>query len=629
MVNLPGNPTGSAPSSAPTGDIQLNATSSDSLRYLSQHVGELLEARVTRVSQLAAAAANASTNAPLASSTSSSATLPANAVSANGQPAKDFEVVLNIGKQQIIVKSPLAPRLGQILQLQVLSSQQLRITEISGQNPAAAADAKTTVGTERVASQVASNVSLSQTAIAKTIVDPAATLLNTLTNNQLSNANGNNSQQQALLQSALRDTLPRQISRDNLLSTLQTIAVGQTSSATKSLNVTGANNINVAVNNFINSINPLNTLVQVNGLKQALQNSGVFYESKLASLALASAVNNTASISQNKPATNSYLNNVINNNLALAQNLSLGQNDRAASLNSTINNALNLNATVKQAVANLLGLNSNSPAPASTQLTNSSTTSAGSIPSLDTLAANTASATLSGRSSDNLDHKLALLGVIQSIKSHLAGGARADIAGVDAKINPLLADNAVLSALWHLQANRNLPSRSPGANADKDDGLVQLLRMALGALSRTQSHQLMSVNSQLAANADPANNQTLTMELPVWIDQKLNIIDLRVDSEKQSASQSAAEEKVWNARLQFDLEQHGNLLAFATLRGKTLAAVLWASDPVTTDKINKELSQVADNLLRFGLQVQNLQCRTGEPDELPANGTINLLDTEI
>lgn len=628
MVNLPGNPTGSAPSSAPTGDIQLNATSSDSLRYLSQHVGELLEARVTKVSQLASAAANASTNSTLASSTSAAAQ-PANAVSATGQPANDFEVVLNIGKQQIIVKSPLAPRLGQILQLQVLSSQQLRITEIGGQNPTAAADAKTTVGAERPASQVRSNASLSQTAIAKTIVDPTARLLNTLSNNQLSNLSGNNTQQQALLQSALRDALPRQISRDNLLSTLQTIAVGQNSSATKSLNITGTNNINVAVNNFISSINPLNTLVQVNGLKQALQNSGVFYESKLASLALASTVNNTTSTSQNSTAANSYLNNVINNNLALAQNLSLAQNDRAGTLSSNINSALNSNATVKQAVANLLGLNSNSNPQTATRLTNAPTPAAGSIPSLDTLAANSASATLTGRSSDNVDHKLALLGIIQSIKSNLASGARADIGGVNAKISPLLADNAVLSALWHLQANRNLQSRSPSANADKDDGLVQLLRMVLGALSRTQTHQLMSVNSQLAANADPANNQTLTMELPVWVDQKLNIIDLRVDSEKQTASQSAAEEKVWNARLQFDLGQHGNLLAFATLRGKTLAAVLWASDPATTDKVNKELSQVADNLLRFGLQVQNLQCRTGEPDELPANGTINLLDTEI
>ena len=174
---------------------------------------------------------------------------------------------------------------------------------------------------------------------------------------------------------------------------------------------------------------------------------------------------------------------------------------------------------------------------------------------------------------------------------------------------------------------------APAGNIDAgktDDGLLQLLRMALGVVARTQSHQLLAVNTQLAAaNADSNISQSLTMELPLWVEQKINLVDLRVDAEKPQRKSGSSQDKVWNARLQFDLDQYGQLVALATLRAKTVAAVLWASESATADKISKELTEVAENFDRLGLTVQNLQCRVGEPEKLKGNETINLLDTEI
>ena len=57
--------------------------------------------------------------------------------------------------------------------------------------------------------------------------------------------------------------------------------------------------------------------------------------------------------------------------------------------------------------------------------------------------------------------------------------------------------------------------------------------------------------------------------------------------------------------------------------------MLWATEPGTADRIQAELPDVAANLDRMGLNVQNLQIRLGEPEEISSSETINLLDTEI
>jgi hypothetical protein len=159
-----------------------------------------------------------------------------------------------------------------------------------------------------------------------------------------------------------------------------------------------------------------------------------------------------------------------------------------------------------------------------------------------------------------------------------------------------------------------------------NEQLLQLLRLALSVVTRTQSQQLFTANTQLLATNDNVANQSWSLELPVWVDQKLNLIDIHIEAEKDSKQLNKTDEKAWNARLAFDLEEHGSMVAFATLRGKTIAAVLWVTEKATVVKVNRELALMAENLNRLGLQVEQLQCRVGEPEDVRPNGTINLLD---
>ena len=145
-------------------------------------------------------------------------------------------------------------------------------------------------------------------------------------------------------------------------------------------------------------------------------------------------------------------------------------------------------------------------------------------------------------------------------------------------------------------------------------------------VTRTQSQQLFTANTQLFATNDSVVNQSWSLELPVWVEQKLNIIDIHIEADKDNEPLTKSADKAWNARLSFDLEEHGNMVAFATLRDKTIAAVLWVSEASTVNKVNRELAVMAENLDRLGLEVERLQCRVGEPEDVRANGTINLLD---
>ena len=433
-----------------------------------------------------------------------------------------YEVLMNVGGNKTLsVQSPLAPRIGQILQLQVLSHQQVEIVGmrtgvINNELSTSLARANATAATQNLGSQ--SNHQTEQALQAKTL---------------------------ATLQSALRANLPRQVAKESLAATLNTLSRQQPLLPTA---------LQAAVSHLQKSINPLEQLTQANGLARAIHNSGLLYEAKMAHL-IAAARSKGIAIS---------------------------------------------NPAIKN-LADTLGLN--------TRLTQTGSANAG--------------ATQAQSNLSNVDHKQAVLQLITALKSSLLSSNAAS----DKAINPALQNNATLSSLWSLIANSSMADASlKPLSGDSNEQLLQLLRLALTVVTRTQSQQLFTANTQLLTTNDSAVNQSWSLELPVWVEQKLNIIDIHIEDDKDNEPLAEPADKAWNARLSFDLEEHGNMVAFATLRGKTIAAVLWVTEASTVDKVNRELALMAENLDRLGLDVQRLQCRVGEPEDVRANGTINLLD---
>lgn len=536
MVQPPSQPTASNANN----DIQLRAATTDTLQYLATRVGELVEAKVIKVShQLINDKATlekslsdkADTKQAMDLSGRSKATSAKAAVELN---PNRYEVLMNVGGNKTLsVQSPLAPRIGQILQLQVLSHQQVEIigvrTGIINQK------LSTTLGRENAT--ITQNIGLqSSTQAAQTQIMAAQAL---------------KAKSLATLQSALRANLPRQVAKESLSETLSTLTRQQPLLPAA---------LQTAISHLQKSINPLDQLTQANGLARAMHNSGLLYEAKLAHL-IAAAGSKGIAIS---------------------------------------------NPAIKK-LADTLGLNTN-------------LTQTGSINKDN---ANNISNTKTQSNLSNIDHKQALLQLITALKSSLLSSNVAS----DKSINPALQNNATLSSLWSLISNMATADTSlKPSNGESNEQLLQLLRLALTVVTRTQSQQLFTTNTQLLTTNDSVANQSWSLELPVWVEQKLNIIDIHIEADKDNEPLTKSADKAWNARLSFDLEEHGNMVAFATLRGKTIAAVLWVTEASTVNKVNRELALMAENLNRLGLKVERLQCRVGEPEDVRANGTINLLD---
>jgi hypothetical protein len=532
MVQPPSHPAASHANN----DIQLRAATTDTLQYLASRVGELVEAKVIKVThQLANNKATLEKSLThkqeavqdIKQDIKQAMDLSGRSKSTSAKAAVElnpnrYEVLMNVGGNKILsVQSPLAPRIGQILQLQVLSHQQVEIVGmrtgvINNELSTSLARANATAATQNLGSQ--SNHQTEQALQAKTL---------------------------ATLQSALRANLPRQVAKESLAATLNTLSRQQPSLPTA---------LQAAVSHLQKSINPLEQLTQANGLARAIHNSGLLYEAKMAHL-IAAARSKGIAIS---------------------------------------------NPAIKN-LADTLGLN--------TRLTQTGSANAG--------------ATQAQSNLSNVDHKQAVLQLITALKSSLLSSNAAS----DKAINPALQNNATLSSLWSLIANSSMADASlKPLSGDSNEQLLQLLRLALTVVTRTQSQQLFTANTQLLTTNDSAVNQSWSLELPVWVEQKLNIIDIHIEADKDNEPLAEPADKAWNARLSFDLEEHGNMVAFATLRGKTIAAVLWVTEASTVDKVNRELALMAENLDRLGLDVQRLQCRVGEPEDVRANGTINLLD---
>lgn len=515
-------------------DIQLKANTTDTLQFLATRVGELVEAKVVKVThQMASEKAAIDTQLgkkPQAKQPMDLTGRNTNAVKPSPAElnANRYEVLMNVGGNKTLsVQSPLAPRMGQILQLQVLSSQQVEIVGLR-------------TGSIGEFNSLTTQATNPLTSPSNSINNPEA-----FAQERQVKANTNSL---ATLYTALRDNLPRQAAKQSLTTNLENITRPQ-----PLLN----NAVQSAMSQLQKSMSSLQQVTKPEGLANAFRNSGLLYEAKLANI-IQSARANGMAISN--PAITTIAEKLGLKTAALTNNLKADNSNAAASRLS------------------------------------------------------------------NIDHKQAALQLITALK----GSLLASSVNSEKPTHPALQNNATLASLWPLVTSALSNSGSFKAlGGDSDEQLLQLLRLALSVVTRTQSQQLFTANTQLFANNDNVNNQSWSLELPVWVDQKLNLIDIQIESNKESEQQSTTEEKAWNARLAFDLEQHGNMVAFASLRGKTLAAVLWVTEAATVDKVNAELKLMANNLDRLGLQVERLQCRVGEPENIRPNGTINLLDTEV
>jgi len=234
------------------------------------------------------------------------------------------------------------------------------------------------------------------------------------------------------------------------------------------------------------------------------------------------------------------------------------------------------------------------------------------------------------------DLKANLLRVISQILPGLPGNVSYnDIAAANtlARAMPGFIRSALgtlgLVAAPNVPINFPLPSRTLG-NPESQDDLETLLKLAAGAVSRLQSHQLGGLE-QTRTNADGTQVTTWQLEIPmrnahdiVPLQVKLQREDApeREDNPETASQEAKAKEKLWRVELAFDLEPLGPMQVQAQLMAGNLSSQIWAQREGAAELISSELDSLRARLVECGLNVKELACNRG----VPAQGTRTVLE---
>ncbi|KAF1030468.1 MAG: hypothetical protein GAK37_01328 [Pseudomonas sp.] len=160
-----------------------------------------------------------------------------------------------------------------------------------------------------------------------------------------------------------------------------------------------------------------------------------------------------------------------------------------------------------------------------------------------------------------------------------------------------------------------------------ESSLESLLRLAAGAISRLQSHQLSSLE-QTGTTADGKVLTTWQLEVPMRTLQDIVPVQLKFQREEPAPDKDTPERKagkdpkqmLWRVELAFDMEPLGPLQVQAQLSQGKLSSQLWATRPYTASLIESHLGHLRERLVTSGINVGDLDCHLGTPPRGPKTG---------
>lgn len=145
-----------------------------------------------------------------------------------------------------------------------------------------------------------------------------------------------------------------------------------------------------------------------------------------------------------------------------------------------------------------------------------------------------------------------------------------------------------------------------------------------GALARLHINQLASLSST-------PNGPLWAIELPLRRDNKIDLIQLRIEQDATSHT-AHTQERPWSISVGFELDDLGPVYARITLLGEQVSVTLWAEENTTAILANHNIEQLQHDLTQAGFHAGALHCQQGKPPHIMPidtllTGAISLLDT--
>lgn len=196
------------------------------------------------------------------------------------------------------------------------------------------------------------------------------------------------------------------------------------------------------------------------------------------------------------------------------------------------------------------------------------------------------------------------------------------------RLTPLSSHDLVQAPLQFPQ----LTSAQAQSNSEPAS-VGQTLRLLAGMLNRITVNQLHSQVLTARAGAEPGTPiNTLLVELP-WINpqQEPRLAQLRLEQYRQDEStgrptRSAMSE--WRLSLSMDLDEAGPLHFDVSFRYPSVSAQVWAEKQTTLRQVHQELPLLRKSLTDLGLEVKDLDCRRGSPQQVQTRLEHRLVDTK-
>jgi hypothetical protein len=160
----------------------------------------------------------------------------------------------------------------------------------------------------------------------------------------------------------------------------------------------------------------------------------------------------------------------------------------------------------------------------------------------------------------------------------------------------------------------------------------QILKLLAGMIHKLQFNQLHSLlNSN---NSDNPLQQTWFFELPVLnTNQSIQTFNFRIDKEPQNSKdeENKPEEQKfqWKLLLSFDLDMLGPIYVLVKLSQNTISSELWANKDSTYSLLQKESAYFKAQLEKIGLNVSEVLCKKGQPNQIKTKLDRHLVDTKV
>jgi hypothetical protein len=169
-----------------------------------------------------------------------------------------------------------------------------------------------------------------------------------------------------------------------------------------------------------------------------------------------------------------------------------------------------------------------------------------------------------------------------------------------------------------LRLAANLRARLPQVNAaarpEAGGREAPLLQQVQSVLARLKVHQLSSLNTRVANQAETPAAPRISLELPFLHGAQIESVQLTIGQEHaHSQAHEAPRQSAWTADLDFELGELGALHVRARLQNGQLSTVFWAPQSATLALIKRHIATLREELERHDLQLRHVAYQQGSP----------------